>query len=175
MTSAIPLRWSSHCGRYRIAIRKRCVRQMLEMARRQQPEEIGSSLYGGYSTDGARAIVHGPTPVPSDSRSSRSTFLRGVDGLCDFFRNLFQQSGGRRHYVGEWHSHPNGPTSASSLDWSRQRELSGDTAMHCPESILLIVGGDLREYPQLAVFVYSRRNGPITLEPASPRRLRHRR
>ena len=166
MKSRIPLRWRSRCGRYLVAVRKRCLTEMLRMAQEHQPVEIGSSLYGCYSSDGRRAIVLGTTPVPPDSRSSACSFVRGVMGLAEFFRDLFTRSRGRRHYVGEWHSHPNVSPQPSALDWARQREISEDPAMQCAECILIVLGGTLEHSPHLGVYVHSHERGRIVLNPA---------
>jgi len=166
MKGRIPLRWRSRWGRYSVTVRKRCLMHMLSKAREHQPVEIGSSLYGCYSSDGRRAVVLGTTPVPPDSQSSACSFVRGVRGLAEFFRDLFTRSRGRRHYVGEWHSHPNVSPQPSALDWARQRELSADHSMQCPECILIVLGGDLEHHSQLGVYVHSHERGRIVLRPA---------
>ncbi len=165
MKDDVPLRWRSCCGRYSVSVRKHCLMQMLSMAQEHQPVEIGSSLFGCYSSDGMRAVVLDPTPVPPDSRSSACSFVRGVVGLTEFFRELFTRSRGRRYYVGEWHSHPNISPQASSMDWERQREIATDPTMQCAECILMVLGGDLEREPQLGVFVYSRERGRSVLNP----------
>lgn len=166
MKDRIPLRWRSRCRRYSVAVRKRCLTEMLRMAREHQAAEIGSALCGCYSSDGRRAVVMGMTPVPPDSHSSTRAFVRGVVGLAEFFRDLFARSRGRRHYVGEWHSHPNAPPQPSAIDWARQRELAEDPAMECAECILIVVGGNLEQDPRLGVYVHSRERGQIALTPA---------
>lgn len=166
MKNQIPLRWRSTCGLYSVSVRMCCLTEMLSLGRKLQPLEVGSSLYGCYSTDGKRAVVMGATRVPPDSRSSACSFVRGVFGLAEFFRELFTSSRGRRHYVGEWHSHPNVSPYASALDWARQCELAEDPAMQCAECILLVLGGDLEHNPQLGVYVHSRDRGRIVLQPS---------
>ena len=166
MTNRVPLRWRSGCGRYSVWLRKRCLAEMLRTARAYEPVEIGSALFGGYSSDGRRAIVFGAAPVPPDSRSTASSFVRGVTGLVEFLRDLFTRSRGRRHYVGEWHSHPNASPQPSATDWARQRELAEDHAMQCPECILIVLGGNLEDAPQVGVFVYSREREQVILKPA---------
>ena len=165
MRNRIPLRWRSSCGRYSVWLRKRCLAEMLRMARAHEPAEIGSSLYGCYSSHGRLAVVLGATPVPPDSRSSASWFVRGVSGLAEFFHDLFKSSHGRRHYVGEWHSHPNVSPRPSVIDWARQRELTEDPTMQCPECILIVLGGDMQNASQVGVYVYSHRRGRIVLKP----------
>lgn len=165
MSTNVPVRWRSRCGQYSVWLRKQCLTDMLRTARNHAPKEIGSSLFGTYSSDGRRALVFGSTPVPPDSRGTQTSFLRGIVGLVDFFRDLFARSRGRRHYVGEWHSHPDAPPQPSSIDWAGQRELARDPAMQCSECILIILGGNLSQKPQIAVYVYSRDKGRIVLEP----------
>src|SRR6266567_9327981 len=137
-----PLRWQSESPRYCVVIRKQCIREMLALAQRHAPAEVGTSLIGRYSNDGWQAIVIGLAPLAQDSRGSRNEFYRGVKGLRKFYRRLFERFRRQRHYVGEWHSHPDGPPSPSPTDKLNQDAIAKDHATDCPESILIILGGE---------------------------------
>ena len=161
----IPRSWVSSCGRYTVTISDRCLGELLSISREHAPREVGSSLVGSYSKDGFRASVLGSAPLPSDSRGRRFTFSRGVRGLRRFFLDLFTRTRGRRHYVGEWHSHPGGPPMPSRMDDRNQTAIARDKKTNCPECILLIIGGDFSCQTELCVYVYSRTNGRIELVP----------
>lgn len=163
---AIPRSWVSSCGRYKVTISERCLRELTSISRKHYPREIGSSLVGSYSKDGFRAAVLGSAPLPSDSRGRRFTFSRGVHGLRSFFLDLFKRTRGRRHYVGEWHSHPGGAAMPSRMDDRNQTAIARDKKTNCPECILLIIGGDFESRMDLRVYVYSRTNGRVDLIPA---------
>ncbi len=141
------------------------VDKLRSVAKRHHPLETGSSLFGHYTADGFDAYVEGTAPVPPDSQSSRTSFKRGIEGLKEFFMTLNKDSGGTRYYIGEWHSHPGGDARPSPTDDKNQADISTDNETACPESILLLLGGDLHGGFELGVFVYSRSAGKMCLAP----------
>lgn len=163
MKSMPPLAWRSNCGKYQVRVTKRAYYSMHELAAQYAPCEVGTSLVGSYSDDGCCAIVHGIAPLSADSKGSPNVFHRGILGLRSFFNRITMRFRGRRHYVGEWHSHPGSDPSASLLDDRNQAAISSDEKVDCPESILVIIGGNLSTNPSLGLFVYSRNGGKITL------------
>lgn len=169
MAEAVPLNiarsWISECGRYRVILSERSIANMLHMARRALPGEVGTSLMGYYSADGFTAFVEDLAPMARDSESYRRSFVRGVAGLKQYFLSLFEGSEGARHYVGEWHSHPNGIAEPSRVDDESQAAIACDTATKCPEVILVVLAGNLSKNPEIGVWVYSRQRGRIDLRP----------
>lgn len=138
---------------------------MTELAQTHYPKEVGTSLVGCYSDDGFEASVLDLAPLSSDSKGSRTSFYRGIAGLRKFFAKLCRSSAGRRHYVGEWHSHPNGTPIPSGTDNRNQLAIAKDSKTDCPECILIITGGTFSNFNELGVFVYSRKRGKVTLFP----------
>jgi hypothetical protein len=136
---------------------------MVKLAIQHIPNEIGTSLVGSYSDDGHRAVIHGIAPLSPDSSGSPTSFIRGILGLRDFFDRLLARFRRKRHYVGEWHSHPNGPPAASPKDDRDQKAIAHDEKTDCFECILVIVGDDLSASPSLGVYIYSRTRGKIPL------------
>ncbi|MDP3025924.1 MAG: Mov34/MPN/PAD-1 family protein [candidate division Zixibacteria bacterium] len=163
MNNELPLKWKSKCGRYTVSISHFCFNKMLKMGKKHHPHEVGTSLVGCYSDDGFDAFVLDASPLCSDSRCYDNSFFRGIKGLRAFYNKLQQRYGGRRYYVGEWHSHPNGTPIPSHMDNMTQSAISADSETNCPESILVIIGGNLFAVPELGVFLYSCRWGRIEL------------
>jgi integrative and conjugative element protein (TIGR02256 family) len=163
MKTPIHSTWQSSCSRYSVDLNQDCVDAMIRLAREHYPEEVGTALVGSYSDDGFRAQVTGLAPLTDDSRGGRSRFYRGAQGLRDFFDRLFRGSRGLVHYVGEWHSHPDGPPHPSGTDMATALDIARDTRARCAECILIIVAiSSKRE--SLGVVVGSRQNGTIQLE-----------
>ena len=159
----LPRKWVSSCGRYTVTISASCLSEVLSISRKHAPQEVGSSLLGAYSKDGFCASVLGTAPLPSDSRGGRFTFSRGVDGLVFFFLDIFKRTRGRKHYAGEWHSHPGGSVIPSRTDDRNQSAIARNRKTNCPECILVIIGGSYTSRVALGVYVYSRKNGRIDL------------
>lgn len=155
--------WKSKCGRYTVSLTKLCLTKMIKAARDYYPKEIGTSLVGSYSDDGFDAIVLDTTPITSDSIMNTSLFHRGIKELKDFFAKLLKNHSGKRYYVGEWHSHPNNKPTPSETDNIAQLAIASDRKTNCPECILVIVGEDIFNQPDLGVYVYSRKKGKINL------------
>lgn len=166
--------WRSECGRYAVEFSRSCVDEMVRLAIKHLPREVGTSLVGTYSDDGHVATVTGLAPLTEDSKGGRFSFIRGSVGLGEFFRKLFHRSKGREHYVGDWHSHPGGAPVPSSTDSSNAFGIAKDVRTLCPECILVIlaINGDTTE---LGVSVYSRDGGAVVLHrdcaPVSPAKL----
>ena len=133
------------------------------MAQEHYPNEVGTSLVGCYSDDGFKASVLDLAPLSADSKGSRTSFYRGIAGLRGFYKKLREAFSGKRYYVGEWHSHPDGAPIPSYMDNQNQLEIAEDAKTNCPECILIIIGGSLSNFDEIGVFVYSRKNGRVNL------------
>jgi hypothetical protein len=60
--------------------------------------------------------ITGTITAPKDSKANHSQFIRGHAGLADKISDIESKSGGQIGYIGEWHTHPNGPNSLSNQD-----------------------------------------------------------
>ena len=167
LTNKPSLKWQSDCGQYTVLISESCLSKMTEIAQAHYPNEVGTSLVGSYSDNGFEASVLDLAPLSSDSKGTITSFCRGIAGLQKFFIKLWEVFPGKRHYVGEWHSHPNASPIPSGTDDRNQLEIAGDMKTDCPECILVIIGGFLSNFNDLGVFVYSRKRGKIVLSPVS--------
>lgn len=159
--------WRSECGSYTVLLEQQVLIDVVKVARRHYPNEVGSPLFGSYSDDGHEARVSGIGPLSPDSRGTRSTFSRGVRGLREFFANLFKNSQGRMHYVGEWHSHPNGAPIPSGTDDANMMAIARDPKAECPECIEIIVGISAQT-TEKSVYVYSRERNRVELHLVQP-------
>ena len=155
------LKWQSDCQQYTVLIAEFCLLKMMEMAQEHYPNEVGTSLVGCYSDNGFEASVLDLAPLSPDSKGRRTSFYRGTAGLRKFFAKLRQTFSGKRYYVGEWHSHPDGAPIPSGTDDRNQLDITTDTKTNCPECILIIIGGP--NFSELGVFVYSRKQGKVIL------------
>ena len=166
MTDSTSLRWQSDCKKYTVQLSNACFLKMTEIAQAHSPYEVGTSLVGCYSDNGFEASVLDLAPLSPDSKGSRTSFYRGVAGLRKFFMKLRQTFSGKRHYVGEWHSHPDAAPLPSHRDDRQQLAIAKDTNTACPECILILIGHTLSNVYDIGVFVYSRKQGRISLVPA---------
>lgn len=167
MTRNPLLNWRSDCGRYTVLISERAYVDMVKLAIQNSPNKIGSSLIGSYSDGGHVATILDLAPISPDSKGTPDSFYRGVDGLSEHFKEVFDKSEGQHFYVGDWHSRPGGDALPSSMDDSTQFDIAKDEDANCPEVILVIVGGEPPNKTHIGVYVYSREHGRIDLHPIS--------
>lgn len=114
--------------------------QMLDLCRRAKRLETGGVLIGRYSSDHRVAHVDVATGPGSDSQAGGTWLVRGVRGLQKILDTFWSQK--RGYYVGEWHFHPGAAPSPSRRDVSQMRSIASSDQYHCPEPLLVIIGGD---------------------------------
>lgn len=156
-------KWASLCGRYTVYLSEKCYLKILVISKQFLPNEIGSSIIGHYSYYGFEAYIEDLSPLSIDSISNRFLFLRGVKGLKEFYEELNKKHLQKKYYIGEWHSHPDGAPTPSSTDDINQLAISNDRKTKCPESILVIIGDNIKKDPSYNIFVYSKKRGKIQL------------
>jgi len=124
--------------------------------------ETGGILVGWYTETLDCAMVMHASEEPADSRKGRTCFHRGVAGLQQWLQKLW--CGKRRHYyLGEWHFHPAGASLPSGTDISEMKSLSKSMGYHCPEPLLIIIGGNPPSIWEMRVFVFPRESEPLEL------------
>lgn len=130
----------SEDGRFGLDVAEKQVAEMLGLCQRSSPRETGGILLGHYSEAHDCALVTSVTGAPADSRSGRTWFDRGVQGLQDKIDRLWRHR--KYYYLGEWHFHPFAAPRLSPTDLQQVQEIAESEQYHCPEPVLLIIGND---------------------------------
>ena len=151
--------WISPDNRYTVCLTVQCLRRLVALSSSAFPNETGSQLFGYYSDSGFSATITDVSPVSRDSVSMRNSFNRGVS-KSPIFDSRMRFC--RRHYVGEWHTHPKNTPEPSAVDLETQRVISIDPDTNCPEVILVVVGWQSPIW-RVSVTVSSRERGVIRL------------
>lgn len=125
---------------------------LLKCCERAYPNETGGILYGSYSNDGRCVTISGASDSPDGSRAGKTWFERGVGKLQKLLNHLWKA---KVFYLGEWHLHPNGSPHPSFQDISQLRDISRSKSYHCPEPILIIVGGRPGDFELQAQMFYN--------------------
>jgi hypothetical protein len=103
---------SSWTVRFKYGIISRIQKEMRQAGR----QETGG-VFTGVANHKTKTIhVTGLIPAPPDSRATSVCFFRGHQGLPDQVGVVTEGSGGQLGYIGEWHSHPDGPNGLSTID-----------------------------------------------------------
>ena len=80
------------------------------------PNEAGGVLMGYYDFNIGAVFVVSALPAPSDSISTPTGFVRGIEGLAEAVEEASKRTSGIVSYIGEWHSHPPGHSANPSGD-----------------------------------------------------------
>lgn len=121
--------------------------------------ETGGIIFGHYTPELDRAIVESITSAPSDSKSGYTWFRRGINGLKELIAHKWKL---KRYYLGEWHFHPFAAAMPSHTDISQMLRISADKKYHCPEPILLIIGGQPDIF-EIRIFIFPYKQPMIEL------------
>lgn len=159
------LEFRSTDKRFGFKVHGMVLREVLRLCERSAPNETGGILLGHYSTAHDFAVVTAITAAPTDSRSGRTWFIRGVRGLQRTVDRLWSRQ--RDYYLGEWHFHPGGAPISSSTDIQQMREIAESEQYHCPEPVLLIIGGDPKGSWQSRAYVFPRNRSHLELHAES--------
>lgn len=88
--------------------------------------ETGGVFVGIVNYKTKTIHVTGAIDAPPDSSANEVCFHRGHDGLPDKIDEITKGSGNQLGYIGEWHSHPQGPNGLSTKDLKTVRDFKAE-------------------------------------------------
>lgn len=149
----------------------RCAEEVLQLmlrtCRQSYPHETGGVLVGFYAEPLDCALVTAASSAPSDSQTGGTWFHRGTYGLQSWLNNLWKRK--RNFYLGEWHFHPFAPAVPSQTDIKQMQSIANTPLYHCPEPILIIIGGEPPTEWTVGTYVFPRGRSPLELAEVSER------
>ena len=154
------LRLKSTNGQFGILLETRQLQKIISHCAAALPNETGGILVGKYNHFHDTAEVIEITKAPKDSRSGRTWFYRGVQGIKSQLRRFWKNN---YYYLGEWHFHPLSSPTPSKTDVMQIKEIAQDKSYNCPEPILIIIGGNPYDESYLYATIFSSNQGLIEL------------
>jgi len=148
--------------KFQVEIPGHLVNDIIGVCAKADGAETGGILVGIYIDGWTRAFVTDLMDAPADSKGAARHFERGISGVRDELIRLWSGVP-RKYYLGEWHSHPDGPPWPSDEDMASMRAIARDPAAACPEPILLLIGGACRYETDISIQVITRDNAPVTM------------
>lgn len=113
---------------------------MTAMASKWWPLEVGGVL-AGYWNENAAVITD--YVGPGDEATHRTTaFVPDHQFHVREIERIYAESNGRDVYLGDWHSHPDGPSTLSSLDKRTLRSIAKAPEAQCPRPVMLLLAED---------------------------------
>ena len=120
-----------------LAVDDALLEQLYNIGLKHYPKEFGGLLIGNYSEDMKTCVITG-TLLPKKYKSSRYYFERGREGLLEKLEALYNAEP-RSIYIGEWHTHPDGPASPSDTDEEAMQTISEHDEVTITNPLLLIL------------------------------------
>lgn len=102
-----PVRMSQH-GDWTVYLDDGVLRTLSAFRQDRLPNETGGVLVGSYDMQRKILYIVDALPSPPDSQEYPTSYTRGIHGLRESVREVEAATAGNLHYVGEWHSHPEG-------------------------------------------------------------------
>lgn len=119
---------------------------MLDAAADKEPDETGGILLG-YEAPNDRAIVIteivGAGP---QARNSRDRFEPDGRWQEDEVARIYEESGRRTTYLGDWHSHPDGIPTPSREDDRTARTIGEHAPARMPHPVMIIVASNRKSW-----------------------------
>ncbi len=126
---------------------------LLTYCRAAEGKETGGVLFGYYTDTHHCAIVSEISAPPADSYANHTRFYRGTRGLKRQLTSLWNCSP-RKYYLGEWHYHPYAAPNPSKDDCDQMWKIAVSPEYHCPQPLLVILGGDPHTDWQLSAHLF---------------------
>ena len=152
--------WSTD-RKFGLRIRDTEVQKFMGHCKQAGDRETGGILVGFYTETHDCAIVTDLCGPPSDSRSGKTWFRRGVHGLQGWLQQLWTD---KRFYLGEWHFHPHSRAVPSKVDCDQLEEIARSGQYNCPEPVLLLIGGGPPQRWEMAAYVFPKMQPWVPLE-----------
>jgi proteasome lid subunit RPN8/RPN11 len=103
-------------GRWSVITDQGLLEKLHTLRERRLPNETGGVLLGSFDTERRLIYISDSLPSPADSKEWPTLYVRGSDGLRAALAQAEESTIGMLEYVGEWHSHPQGSSTAPSAD-----------------------------------------------------------
>jgi integrative and conjugative element protein (TIGR02256 family) len=157
-----PVEFWSKDNRFGLRIFASEMNLLLDFCEKSGLVETGGILIGKYTSAHDCAVVSEVTPPPLDSKRGRFWFKRGVRGLRNKLKTLWDEKS--VYYLGEWHFHPEGAPDPSETDFNSLKGISESSKYNCPEPLLIIIGGSFPENWNIRVFVFLQNKSLLELQ-----------
>ncbi len=102
--------------------------------------EAGGVLLGRFIQGTSDIVVDDATTPGDGDAASRFTFRRSRRRTQAIIEQVWQESGGTRNYLGEWHTHPEDDPSPSAVDLANWRRIV-ETARYEQKSLIFVIVG----------------------------------
>lgn len=118
-----------------IHISKGALKKIEEETKFHYPNEFGG-VFIGYKSDKNFIITN--ILIPDKYKNGKAIFVRHPGTLNERLSEIHNLTNGKIQYLGEWHSHPDGPTDPSRTDINAMQEIARDKNINIVKPLLMI-------------------------------------
>lgn len=138
-----------------LVISKALLEKLTQYGIEQFPNEFGGFLMGYYSTD-FKTLTITDTILPKVYQGTPYVFQRSIKGIQSLFQEFYKRKPSK-YYVGEWHTHPNGPTHYSETDRQAMINIAACDTVNITNPILLIISMSQSNVNGFQFYLYENR------------------
>ncbi|MNF98083.1 hypothetical protein D3C84_809310 [compost metagenome] len=109
---------------------------MTALASEWRPLEVGGVMAGYWN--GNSAVITEYVGPGDEATHSPTAFVPDHQFHVREIERIYAESNGRDVYLGDWHSHPSGPTALSRLDKRTLRTIAKDPDAQCLRPMMLL-------------------------------------
>lgn len=121
-----------------INVNETLIEKLIKIGEQYFPKEYGGFLVGYYN-ETFKIVYITDYVLPMKYENTSTSFKRDPSGLEELFEELYNKTPSQ-YYIGEWHTHPNGMSKASSLDRTALNKIAEDKSTPIENPIMLIIG-----------------------------------
>jgi integrative and conjugative element protein (TIGR02256 family) len=143
-----------------------CVLSLMVMeANAREPLETGGALLGYWAGESSEPVVtHFVGPGP-DASHGKDRFEPDYDYQNAEIERLYSASGRTLHYLGDWHSHPNGGGYLSDKDRATFLRIARSKGARAARPVMIVLAG--KEQWAAHAWQLERRSGWFLRRPAA--------
>ena len=119
------------------------IKTIEKITRGYYPNEFGG-VFIGYKSNNSYIITN--ILIPDQYENGKTIFVRHPGTLNQRLNEIYKMTGGKIGYIGEWHSHPDGPTTPSITDLNAMKEIAKDKKINIVKPLLMIAGVEKQSF-----------------------------
>ncbi len=114
--ASVPTRIEINTTLWRLVTTQAVIDKVRTLRAAKLPNETGGVFIGHFDTAASVAYIVDTIPAPPDSKEYPIHYIRGSAGLRSHVEGIKARTATMLHYMGEWHSHPDGYSCMPSKD-----------------------------------------------------------
>lgn len=121
------------------------------------PDETGGVLMGWHRPERAEVVVVHAVGPGNDGVHEAHRFEPDNRHHLAVVGDIYQRSGRKVTYLGDWHSHPGGSATLSRTDRRTVGNIASHPPSRCPEPLMIVLAGGAEDGWHAAAHVWAPR------------------